>query len=508
MSNQIISNRGAMCGSSSLGIQAPIQQKNRTIIELTPEQRTALEHLKAVSPTLNRPEEFIHRAIQLTASLRHHTENAYQITLPGGGNPTVFITNREFHIVQKAAGSGTYSRAFFSISIPWDGNNPSNRLVKLSRKSFTSEIVNLGSLSPNSQFSAKIDHFLWAYHLVEYINGRLETKEYLGVFNPSECDLCHIDYPRHPHNGRFVVKQLIDMADGIASFHRSNFVLRDIKGANLLCNWEGPGKVTDFGFVTRLGKEEEKHTVYLTRRYGAPYVWDSILGQKYRIIEGRRSCEGGYQGKAADIFALGRTLHFDVLRVMCRQYAKEKGVFEAIPILDQDLMPRIIYGPYSDEALLAFEARSPGRVFYIGKEDAQREGIFLFADREEVYQKTLEVLNMLECYMVNEELFAFRELAALAKELQNPSKQGLLDFLGVDSENASDRLIQAVKERLVNIKDGSSGSSSSSSSQAAATTSETLSDDVSPTPVYFPQEKKRKKAALAGEQEVKRSRVT
>lgn len=423
-------------------------------IQMSPEQITALGHLKVVYPEYQDPNGLIGRIIQVVAYLKENQlgESACFMPVSATRDRAIFITTREFQVVQKAAGKGAQSTAYFTVSIPLDGGNPKNQLIKRSKKAFKPEVERLKRLSPASKLSGNIDHFMGTYSMLRMSQSGLELAGYVAMFNASSCDLCHIDYGRVSCRAKFITRQLVNIAEGIASFYRADIVLRDIKGANLLCNWEGPGKVTDFGLVQPLAPEGKKHSTTLTPKYAAPFIWESILGQKYRAIEGKRSCEGGYQGKAADIFALGRTLQLDVLNLILRQL----GSAYRIPVahfVDHLLIPEKHSGKYSDQELLAFERMHPGKVFHIGVDQNGRDHLNIFKDARVVYGYTSQAIELFKSPLSDDEYQMLVELASLAMELQNPSKEGLLAYLGVEEENVADCLISVVRDRLERIRD-------------------------------------------------------
>ncbi|MCP5504895.1 MAG: hypothetical protein H7A41_07055 [Chlamydiales bacterium] len=434
----------------------PDPVETKLMQRFTPEQTTALEHLKVIYPQYQDPEGLIGRIIKVMTYLQNRPGFAFQMPVSATRNRAIFITLKDFHIVQKTAGKGTQSTAYFTVAIPLDGGDPKNQLIKTASKPFDPEVERLERLSPASKLSSKIDHFMGTYGLLQSSPSGTKVAGYIAIFNASSCDLCHVDYNAIKMGGHYILRQLIDILDGIASFHRANIVLRDIKGANLLCNpWNGPGKVTDFGLVRKLAPEGSKHDTALTPKYAAPYIWESILGQKYRMIKGKRSCEGGFQGKAADVFAFGRTLQLDVINFILRQYGQNYHVFLA-PFVDHLLIPETVTGSYSDEELLAFERVHPGRVFHVGIDANRRDVLHIFKEPEEVYRYTLAAIEQLKDVIQAEEYLILKDLSLLAKELQNPRKEGLISFLEAEVENEGDALIQGVKKHLVGIREAHS----------------------------------------------------
>lgn len=434
---------------------------------LTLGQHTALTHLQNVYPSYSDHNGLISRIIRVMSLLQQQPGSSLHMPVSLTRDRAIFITEREFHVVQKAAGQGAHSTAFFTTAISMDGSKPKNQLIKVARKSFDPEVKNLKFLSSASQTSSKIDHFVGTHPLFKQTAYECALSGYIGVFNASGCDLSHIDYTSAKLGVYFIMPSIFDMVDGIASFHRADVVLRDIKGPNLLCNpWDGPGKVTDFGLVRKLGPEKQKHDTAVTPRYAAPYIWDSILGQKYRFIAQQHHYHyaGGYQGKAADVFAFGRTLQLDVINLALKQYAKKHGISLA-PYLERLLVPSALVGDYTDADLLAFEAADPGRVFYVARNREGKDILHFFRTPEEVYQSSLAATERLQGVMERDEIFLLRKIALLAKELQTTSKEELLAFLEVENENEGDALMRAVRNHLQTIQEQHSPATSLSFSE-------------------------------------------
>lgn len=413
---------------------------------LTPLQQKLITQLQTVYPELSDFQGMLLRIEHIRMVGIKRSQDA-SVLRPSDGYPRmVFVTKTGFHVVQKAAGSGSYSTAYFTVEISFSGENPRNRVVKYSTESFKPERVLLDELSPASKTSNKIDHFIASY----FVKGQ---GRYLGVFEPSDCDFTKIDYGTVRMPVSFICRQLIDVAEGIASFHRRDIILRDLKGANLLINVEGPGKVTDFGYLRKVRPEGMKHEATGTAYYIAPFIWDSILGQKYWDCPTGAPHEGGYQGKASDIFSLGRVIYMDVLARLVRSFGK-KHQLEAvtIPFSATEVIPRKIEGKFTDDVLMGFERKYPGRVI----RDAcyrDRDVLYIFEDHEQMYQNVLHVINQFEGFVHEAELEKMRGLALLARDLQNPSKEGVLEMLGVDVENAGDFLVQGVIQRLQAISE-------------------------------------------------------
>ena len=358
-------------------------------------------------------------------------------------NPySMIVTNHTLHVVLKEVGNGSYSDVYFTEAIEFKDGSCSKKIIKSAEIPFEDEIKMLEMLSPDSKASFKIDHFAGSFFAPQ-------EKLYLGVFQPSDCDFTKVDYHKLQSPVSFICRQLIDVCEGIASFHRRDIILRDIKGRNLLINYQGPGKVTDFGFLMKMAQPGTKHEALGTVLYVAPYIWDSILGQKYWNRK-QASFVGGYQGKASDLFSIGRVIQFDVLRLMISQLGERYQV-PVLTFVMIESTPRKQIGKFTDEQLEAFEQSAPGRVLRDANSSKDQDILYIFDAPEMMYGKTVEQINKFKGKIPDAELKKMEKLAELAKELQNPSKQGLLDFLKKQNESAGDELVQEVLKQLHKI---------------------------------------------------------
>lgn len=441
---------------------APIQQT----LTLTPGQSAAFEAFKRVYPNYHDHENLFERILKVVAGMKNQIGELYKANASETRPNDFYISDKEFYIVQAKAGSGVQSAAFFVIKIPLDGSPTKRLVIKVARNPFNPEVEKLSVLSPHSKLSPNIDHFIATYKI--YKREKYDREEYIALFEASSCDFCHVDYKKIIFPVSYIGSQLLSVALGIASFHRADLVLRDIKGGNLLANWEEidgkepesrPGKVTDFGLVMKLRSEGVKHSTALTPSHAAPYIWDNILCQKYRNIGGTRPYEGGFQGKAADIFALGRTIQYDVIIQILIQIAEKNDILEIMPFVEMFIRPPAkVVRKLSDQELLAYERANPGYVFHFGQDPQGRDVLQVYHHESQVFEKTVEAIDLL-VMQLNEKGVRFDEseveklkaLAELSKNLQVIRKEDLLSILGVTEENNRDLLIQAVAVELQKI---------------------------------------------------------
>ncbi|MCP5505323.1 MAG: hypothetical protein H7A38_00370 [Chlamydiales bacterium] len=194
--------------------------------------------------------------------------------------------------------------------------------------------------------------------------------------------------------------------------------------------------------------EGTKHEATGTGKYLAPFIYDSILGQKYYWITSGAPYEGGYQGKASDIFSFGRVIHLDVICRLLGHFGKVYHLEAAtVPFLAVYGEPRVIEGNFSDEVLLGYEQKFPGRVIR-NPCYHQKDSLYLFEDHEVLLKETVELIEKFRGMIHDQECEKLIALAFLARDLQNPIKEGILNVLGCPTENDSDRLIQGVLDRL------------------------------------------------------------
>ena len=421
------------------------RQEEKVGAVLTQQQEKYLESLSKIYADHPDLKGLVVRLEQVRQELLVNPERACVIEESSNVSRKMYVTRDEVHIVQKKAGEGSYSMVFFTVAMLFKDATIVNRVVKVSDEPFDKEVEILNGLSPASKTSNKIDHFIGSFYI-----PNLESN--LAVFEPSDCDFTAIDYTKIILPVFFICKQLCNVLEGIASFHRQDIVLRDIKGANLLANIEGAGKVTDFGYLMKVKPEGEKHDATASVFYVAPYIWTSILGQKYWEYDESNPVSGGYQGKAVDVFAIGRVIQFDIFQEMIKQFGEQYSVPVA-HFVDVQNAPRLIEGDYTDEELLEFDKAYPGRVFRDAANDVEDEDrLYIFEDRATALENTQQVINKFRGRLPKGEIRRMEQLAELAMQLQNPSKEGLQSFLGVNHENDQDLLIMAVFQKMKKIK--------------------------------------------------------
>jgi len=98
-----------------------------------------------------------------------------------------------------------------------------------------------------------------------------------GRIDCSNGDLLSLDVENAKFPARFVIGQLANVIDVIASFHRVGVVQCDIKRNNRLAHDQGPGQLTDFGYGMPVSLEP--HQVGAAHSYLALWTGAYLLNQ-------------------------------------------------------------------------------------------------------------------------------------------------------------------------------------------------------------------------------------
>ncbi len=341
------------------------------------------------------------------------------------GNKPVFFSNRHLWVTDRLCGEGSSSTAYHAKVYRRESDQVTECVIKVAGGSFRAQQNLLQNVDPNFGRCATIDQFTWVADLGS-----------IGVAScaVSECDLTQFNFRKEEEPATFITGQLINWADGIGRLHAADLIHRDIKGANLLVNHKKPGCVTDFGLLCKIN---QRRSVSGSRSYASPAIWGSLKDQ----YEGR-----GWQMKEDDLYAFGKTIQRVVLRRLIAQnggdVSKLKGHLFSV-----------VYK--NDAQLQKLEREFPGRVLLHRK---RREGYvdyWVFPDREDVYQVTVEAIARLKLGAV--ECEKLRRLAALARDLTSPVRSEICRALGVDPREGaeSDQLMASVKMRLEAIQEES-----------------------------------------------------
>ncbi|MCP5505324.1 MAG: hypothetical protein H7A38_00375 [Chlamydiales bacterium] len=190
----------------------------QTNVTLTPLHHKLMVHFENACEGLSNSQEEITKILQIREQVLKGPGEAKLLNPSATLPQKVIVTKGTFHVVQKSVGSGTFSTAYFTVAIPFSGDVPMNRVVKCSKNSYRPEIKLLDGLSPASKLSRTIDHFIASF----FDKGK---KLHFAVFEPSDCDFTKVDYTIHSAPVFFMCRQLLDVANGIGSFHRRDIIL-------------------------------------------------------------------------------------------------------------------------------------------------------------------------------------------------------------------------------------------------------------------------------------------
>jgi serine/threonine protein kinase len=347
---------------------------------------------------------------------------------PKGSGGRYLLTSKAFYVVLGEAGKGASTTVYHAKRHQLDGGMVAKKVVKISEHGFEDQANYLNKLSPNSKGSKKIDHFDGLFRL---------GNQGMAVCDPSDRDLNHVDFTELEMPATTVVKWLGDYLEGLAAFHRENMVNRDVKGGNFLVSEKG-AKITDFGLCLKVSDKE--HYTATTLTHAASFIWPDFKAQ----LERR-----GKQTKAADIFAIGRLIQLDVLNRLIRQFSKKYK----LGISTRGLTPRQLSEDSVEKVRDAHEKY--GNQVITGPSSENGYASFVFRDPQVVFEKCVEAINQLTM-IPSPEQKKLRALARLARELQQPTREGVCEELHAHrfEENAHDLLIQKVVYRLGLIQDG------------------------------------------------------
>lgn len=322
--------------------------------------------------------------------------------------PQVMVTRDEIHRMGAQVGAGAYSEVFASKAMTlvrkegFSPSRPKPMVLKKGRNSKHSvelEARRLKSaLTPQSKSSKYIDRYQGVY--------RTSLGMPVSVHERFDRTLDEMKFDHLPMPVSYVLPRLRGAMEGLASIHRGGSVHRDIKGPNILVmdgDSKRPGALTDFGLLRK--RDEKEHSTTGTVIYLAPFIFKDFDGQIQRR---------GIQTPAADIFAFGRTLQIDVLANMLKKLGKKKGV--DVADLMQEILPKKIKG--SLDEMRSLGEKYPNQAFYSKGASGQPDSVYLFSTAEHGHQKMLELLARFENHFSASEIQVFRELALIARDLQ------------------------------------------------------------------------------------------
>jgi len=330
---------------------------------------------------------------------------------PSDNFPGVVFTHEEVHRIGREVGKGGYSVVHATVAmtfVPKPDFSPSwpkPMVVKRARDKakplYEQEATRLElTLSPGSKKRRTIDH----YH------GVHETREgLLSIHKRYDRSMSKVEYAGRDRPVSYIIPRLTQAMDGLCAIHRGDpkSVHRDIKGENFLVMDDGlfgdVAALTDFGLLHKV--EENPHLTTGTVRYLAPFIFANFDNQAKRL---------GRQTQPADVFAFGRMIQQDVLAVMLKQIGDAKGI--SVDDLLKKIKPKI--EKFTKEAL-AFGRAHPESVFYQPMPKGKESFVYIFPTAEEGYTQMEALIDLFKGKLPDAEIDGLKQLATLAKEMQN-----------------------------------------------------------------------------------------
>lgn len=403
------------------------------------------KHTGLSSPNAKTPFSRIARDIDIlknSPGLAFHTPQ-------GASLPEYMVSRGKLSLFDKQKDSGANASAVRVTSISFSNapTSPEKReLLKQGKKPFSPQKKMTEGISTHRGCDA--------IGLSGRISGNIH---HFAFFKPSEGDFTKISYA-DPHFEQtykeppvqFILSQLIPIADCLAALHKDGKVHRDLKGANLLYNIEGPGKVTDFDMVREIPQEGEVYFVGTTPEYAPGFIWSEVTDQRLphddpRVLEiyrrhQRKAPEPGKQfsvgcqTKEADVAGFaGHTMEKDVIVPMIIGLSKRYGIDNPL-----DLSPQKIMEPFDHQTMKKTAESHQGRVIYRMPNPLKGTSghLLLYPPREEANKKIQGAITNLEGHHPQKELEALRSLLELSyrckkedpKEL--PSMEEVTSHLG------------------------------------------------------------------------------
>jgi|GEM_PF-2962287 hypothetical protein len=322
--------------------------------------------------------------------------------------------------------NGANASAIRVTTIPFNNESPKKELVKQARKPFT----------PQKKAIRKILNHP-ACDVIGLSGEIINVPKNVSRFafcTRSDGDLTKISYSDKNFEQtykqppvQFILSQLIPIADCLTAFHKEGLLHRDLKGANLLYNIEGSGKVTDFDMVQEVPSDGVLHFVGMTPEYAPGFIWKEVTDQRLphddpkvveicqrekKSVQQGTQCSVGRQTKEADVAAFaGHTLEQNIIVPMIKGLSERYGIQNPL-----DLSPQKVQGPFSQKEMQESGEKHQGRVIYQRPNLKEHipECLFLYPLREEANIKIQAAITKLEGYHPKKELNALCSLAALS----------------------------------------------------------------------------------------------
>lgn len=327
--------------------------------------------------------------------------------------PQLFILSEAIFVVDDALRKGAQSTVFGVTRVGIHGTPLKKVILKRSRINYSieEELVKR-NLGLEFYKDPKIDSF--------QRTAKIENDCFIAVCEKSDMDLTEVEYHSQPLPVTYAIQQLIGMAGGVALFHKNNIVHRDIKGANLLVNSNGCGKVTDTGLARERPKKGEIHHTASSPTYLAPFVFENLQAQLNRQ---------GHQGPEADVYSFGKTIQKDVIPRIFSGLSKNFNV-------DISSYKKIIktekFVVTSKNEILDIESKNSGRVM-VWKSKNKCYAMPL-PDPKKIYDASLETLGLFSTNLQEEEFIRFKKLIKLAFNLQQEDPNALPEMEWVEQK--------------------------------------------------------------------------
>lgn len=350
--------------------------------------------------------EVVGKIVQLQMQLKQHEslqmgERAAWTISASHNNPSLVVLSEAVHIIIQEIGRGTQSRVLSAERISARGSPIKAKAIKVNGKtSYEKE----AKILPAHLNDPRIDQ------MEQYCRSvNSDTRLYLAIYEKSDMDLTRIDYSKILNPVSFIISQLISIAGGLNHLHQNNIIHRDVKGANLLVNTRGIGKVTDTGFAIELQPKQWAYKTALTPKYAAPFIWKNL--------EDQLKHQNGYQGKEADVFALGRTIQYDVIVKIIKELAIKFDIQASVSNCLASMEPRIFECKLDRNVLKELEVKHPNHVI-VNCINRKCVGC-IYPTRDELKGYSNSAIDMFNNLLNEREMIQLRMLSDVAYNLQD-----------------------------------------------------------------------------------------
>ena len=366
-----------------------------------------------------------HLALHLTASQDHISENTAQLIEETDAIPHQLVVSRNaiFPIkYENLIGRGSYSKVYKVSMIATYPHQLGDTQLKAGEIAIialkiSSNYNTTPSYSPEKKM---LQNFLTPQkrgidnHLITFKIPSFTAYSVHQLFDAS-IDKFQFDKCRVPIKTMLFV--LISAIQGLSALHNKNGVHKDIKGGNILALVREDeivkGAITDWSFLAY--KDNKIHRTIGTPEYLDPEMFgspqDTLLNQKKRL---------GLQTKEGDIFALGITIIIDVLFQFITNISEKSNNKKNIHQIIEEIRPKSIFGPFTNEKLKEYGETYPYRVMYRHATSLQEEKIILYPPLEEVKNSLMRACNLLKDCLNTTEITALSLLSTLSCKMQEP----------------------------------------------------------------------------------------